>query len=127
MNYTDLPASVQKTLPFLIVPKASSKEKNAGLENSEKNIGNSLNHGTSLEKNSHDTVKPVKLMEHLITLGTQEHDLIIDPFCGTGTTCIAALKLNRSCIGIEKCEESYEIAKRRLLHALLQISKRSKL
>ena len=50
----------------------------------------------------HPTQKPLKLMELLIELTTQEGDIVIDPFCGSGTTLLAALRLNRQYIGIEK-------------------------
>ena len=46
-------------------------------------------------KNIHPTVKPLKLMSYLITLGSREKDIILDPFAGSGTTCIAAQQLGR--------------------------------
>ena len=64
--------------------------------------------------NFHPTVKPIKLMSYLITMGSRENDLILDPFCGSGTTCIAAYQLNRRFIGIEKEKEYVEIANKRL-------------
>jgi site-specific DNA-methyltransferase (adenine-specific) len=49
-------------------------------------------------------------MSYLITLGSREGDLILDPFAGSGTTCIAAISKNRDFIGIEIDPEYHEIA-----------------
>ena len=59
-------------------------------------------------------------MSYLITMGSREGDLILDPFCGSGTTCIAAEKLYRKWIGIEMNKEYIEIASKRLLPYLSQ-------
>jgi site-specific DNA-methyltransferase (adenine-specific) len=58
----------------------------------------------------HPTQKPLKLMALLIELSTVENQIILDPFCGSGTTLIAAIKLNRHYIGIEKEENYYNVA-----------------
>ena len=85
-------------LPFILSPKASRKEKEAGLqesgdkEKSGKNLASKLR--PEPRKNPHPTVKPLKLMSYLITMGSREGDIVLDPFCGTGTTCIAAIMLN---------------------------------
>jgi len=65
-------------------------------------------------KNIHPTVKPVALMEYLIRLVTREGQLVLDPFVGSGTTCIAARKLLRCYIGIDNNEEYCRIARQRL-------------
>ena len=65
-------------------------------------------------KSSHPTQKPVKLMSYLITLGSREGDVILDPFMGSGTTGVAAKQLNRKFIGIEKEKEYVKIAKARI-------------
>jgi len=64
--------------------------------------------------NSHPTVKSIKLMSYLITLASRKEDIILDPFCGSGTTCIAAKLLGRKYIGVELNKEYYDIAKTRL-------------
>ena len=55
----------------------------------------------------HPTQKPLKLMELLIDLTTIEDQIVCDPFCGSGTTLIAALRLNRKYLGFEKEEKYY--------------------
>lgn len=65
-------------------------------------------------KNHHPTVKPVKLMEYLITLITPPNGIVLDPFFGSGTTGIAAVNLGFNYIGIELDEQYVEIARRRI-------------
>ena len=62
----------------------------------------------------HPTQKPLKLMEALIELTTRENHLVVDPFCGSGTTLLAAARLNRRYIGIEIDETYFERASKRL-------------
>ena len=62
----------------------------------------------------HPTQKPLHLMELLIELVTKEEQLVLDPFCGSGTTLLAAKLLNRCFIGIEKEKSFYESTRKRL-------------
>ena len=66
------------------------------------------------EKNGHPCPKPVAWMEWCCKLATSVGDIIIDPFCGSGTTCVAAKKLGRRWIGIEIDEKYADIARRRV-------------
>lgn len=61
------------------------------------------------ENNTHITVKPIALMEHLIKLFSKENSLVVDPFLGSGTTAVACKNTNRKCLGIELNEEYYNI------------------
>ncbi len=65
-------------------------------------------------RNTHATVKPVKLMAYLIELGCPKDGVVVDPFLGSGTTCIAAKKLRRKWIGIELDPEYAKIAEARI-------------
>lgn len=65
-------------------------------------------------KNNHPTVKPISLMEYLIKLVSRERHTILDPFMGSGTTGIAAKKLNRHFIGIERDPDYIKIAEARI-------------
>jgi site-specific DNA-methyltransferase (adenine-specific) len=65
------------------------------------------------EFNTHITVKPVNLMEHLIKLFSKEGGVILDPFLGSGTTAVACKNTNRNCIGIERNPEYIDICKKR--------------
>ena len=55
----------------------------------------------SPERTGYPTQKPVKLLERIIRSSSNEGDLVLDPFCGSGTTMIAAERLGRSWIGID--------------------------
>jgi site-specific DNA-methyltransferase (adenine-specific) len=65
------------------------------------------------EGNSHITVKPLHLIEHLIKIFSKENSLVVDPFLGSGTTALACKNTNRQCIGLEINSEYYEISKTR--------------
>lgn len=62
---------------------------------------------------SHPTQKPVKLFRELISLFSNEANVVVDPFMGSGTTLRAAKELNRKAIGIEIEERYCEIAAKR--------------
>ena len=64
--------------------------------------------------NTHITVKPLSLIEHLIKLFSKTGALVVDPFLGSGTTAVACKHTNRKCIGIELNEEYYKIALKRI-------------
>ena len=62
----------------------------------------------------HPTQKPEELLKRIIIASTQKDDLILDPFLGSGTTAAVAKALNRRCIGIEKDDKFFDIARRRV-------------
>lgn len=66
------------------------------------------------EGNNHPTVKPIKLMEYLVTLVTPPEGTVLDPFMGSGTTGIAAQAKGFKFIGIEREINYYNIACNRL-------------
>lgn len=70
--------------------------------------------GISKEKCGHPSQKPIDLIEKLIACSTDEGDLVIDPFLGSGTTAAAAQRLGRQWIGIEKDPTYVQIAQKRL-------------
>lgn len=63
---------------------------------------------------AHPTQKPIKLMLDMVGRYSKSNDLILDPFCGSGTTCVAAKLLNRKYIGIDISPEYCEIARKRI-------------
>lgn len=62
----------------------------------------------------HPTQKPEQLLEHFIQVLSNEHDVIMDPFMGSGTTGKVAVRNRRNFIGIELSPEYYQIAKNRI-------------
>jgi site-specific DNA-methyltransferase (adenine-specific) len=61
----------------------------------------------------HPTQKPEALIERLVLASSKEGDLIIDPFCGSGTTGVVARRLGRKFIGIEKDKKYLNLAIKR--------------
>ena len=62
----------------------------------------------------HPAQKPVKLLEHIISIASNENDIVFDPFMGVGSTGVAALKKRRKFIGIEIDEKYFGAASKRL-------------
>ena len=62
----------------------------------------------------HPTQKPEYLLERIVLASTENGQVILDPFCGSGTTGVEALRLGRKFIGIEISEEFLQISKKRL-------------
>jgi len=73
------------------------------------------------DKLYHPTQKPIGLIQKIIEISTNQSDLILDPFMGSGTTLVAAKKLGRKAVGIEISEEYCDIAVRRIKEASRQL------
>lgn len=67
------------------------------------------------ERVGYPTQKPILLLERIIEIATNPEDLILDPFCGSGTTLVAAKLLGRHGIGIDISEDAIELTQQRLL------------
>src|SRR5882672_7516444 len=65
-------------------------------------------------RQGHPAPFPEKLAERLVRLFSFAGDTVLDPFVGTGTTCVAALKSGRNSIGLEIEEKYFRMAERRL-------------
>ena len=120
-NIEELPGYVQRIYPFLYVPKPSSGERNEDLagEAEQKWLKGGGGTGISdrenvMAKNIHPTVKPLKLMSYLVTIGSRPGDTILDPFMGSGTTGVASKILHRNFIGFEIEGKYFEIAQQRI-------------
>lgn len=74
-------------------------------------------------KQLHQNEKPTKLLQRIIKVSSNDNELILDPFAGSGSTLVAAHILNRRWIGIEIEEKYCEIAKQRI-ESLLNINTR---
>lgn len=120
---------------FFYCAKISSSERNAGLEDEPERkmargngaqanlkrgehvdraeVGSGFD-STSVVKNHHPTVKPIKLMSYLTRLITPPGGTVLDPFAGSGSTGIACKREGFRFIGIEKEKEYVEIAKKRI-------------
>ena len=96
-HFKALPVKIEDAARFLYTSKPNIKERGKG--------------------NKHPTVKPIRLMEHLIQLVTPSGGVCLDPFMGSGSTGIAAIENNFAFIGIEKEEGFFEMARDRLIQA----------
>jgi len=67
-----------------------------------------------IDETDHPTEKPVALMKHYLTNSTQPGEVVIDPFMGTGTTGVAAIRAGRRFIGIERDPRWFEVARQRI-------------
>lgn len=66
----------------------------------------------------HPTQKPIELLKRIILASTKKGDLVLDPFCGSSTTGVAALLLNRKYVGIDSEKEYLQLSKKRLEEVL---------
>lgn len=74
----------------------------------------------------HPTQKPVELLKRIILASTKEGDLVLDPFCGSSTTGVAAVLLSRKYVGIELEDEFLKLSKKRLEEAIKKPASLSK-
>jgi len=73
----------------------------------------SLTKPSEKKQGKHPTQKPLEILNRIILASTKENDLILDPFCGSSTTGISAVKLNRRYIGIDNEKEYLDLSVRR--------------
>ena len=116
---------------FFYVAKASKQERNKGLEGFEEkapqhDFGTDFGESRSTRthtptKNIHPTVKPVKLMQYLVRLVTPPNGIVLDPFCGSGTTGIACKLEGFEFVGIEQDSEYCKIAEARIKSTVIEI------
>jgi site-specific DNA-methyltransferase (adenine-specific) len=111
---------------FFYVAKASKRDRNEGLDTlpiqrpdlrTSTGMGTFEEKGVQPQRNFHPTVKPTALMRYLIRLVTPENGLVLDPFCGSGSTGKAAILEGKRFIGIELTPEYLPIIQGRLEHA----------
>jgi len=134
--YKQLPKEIRDTFPFLITTKPSRGEREKGLKRAPKkrkaflggathpksqlrlldneNDINRQNQSSEPIANDHQTVKSLQLFLWILSIGSREGDVVLDPFAGSFTTAIAAKLLRRKWKVIEKDPHYYEIGKQRL-------------
>ena len=66
------------------------------------------------ERTGYPTQKPILLLERIIEIASDPDDVVIDPFCGSGTTLVAASILGRQYLGIDSSLEAVELSRKRL-------------
>lgn len=118
---------------FFYCAKSSKSERNEGCEGlpkiSQGAYGEFAGDGRGRQtehqptQNFHPTVKPLKLMSYLITMITPPNGRVLDPFMGSGSTGVAAVKSGFKFIGIEQNPEYTQIAEKRIFHAMPKFKK----
>ena len=78
------------------------------------NLWTDISIASGKERVGYPTQKPLALLERIIKASSDPGDMILDPFCGCATTCIAAEQLDRQWIGIDKSAEAYRLVMERL-------------
>ena len=86
---------------------------NQGCENKHKYYVSHINQSDKKLYN-HPTIKPIEFVKKHILNSTKPNDIVLDCFCGSGTTCVACKETGRRYIGMEINKEYYEIAKKRI-------------
>lgn len=122
------PSKEEDPIRFFYQAKASKSERNKGCEGLEKKDPPGSKRSTPAEgrssalgaprENFHPTVKPVKLMQYLCKLITPPGGTVLDPFMGSGSTGVAAIKEKFKFIGIEREKEYLDIARARIQGAV---------
>ncbi|MFZ6024391.1 MAG: DNA-methyltransferase [Bacteroidota bacterium] len=74
------------------------------------------------ERTGYPTQKPVLLLNQIINIATDEGDLVLDPFCGSGTTCVSAKSLKRQFLGIDISIDAVELTNSRLEEMIISES-----
>ena len=69
---------------------------------------------SSNDRIGYPTQKPLALLERIIKTSSNKNDVVLDPFCGCATTCVAAGRLSRNWIGVDISVKAYELVKERL-------------
>jgi site-specific DNA-methyltransferase (adenine-specific) len=128
--FNRLPIEEDDLVPFFYTPKASRSEREAGCDALGSKPPPALELKVSMKspragagrtaesiRNNHPTVKPVSIMEWCIKLVAREGAVVLDPFMGSGTTGVAAVRCKVNFVGIELSPEYIEIARARIGHA----------
>lgn len=109
--------------PYSINRKADYVDGNYGKQKESSKENDGFRHAKSVIKISnprvkggHPTQKPVPLFEHFIKCFTNENELVLDPFMGSGTAAEACANLNRKFIGIELDKKYFQMAKERIIN-----------
>ncbi|WP_155762604.1 DNA-methyltransferase [Staphylococcus equorum] len=70
------------------------------------------------ERTGYPTQKPINLLERIIQIASNTNDIVLDPFCGSGTTAVTAKLMDRYYIGIDSSQDAVKITKERLEHPI---------
>lgn len=132
--FNRLPIEADDLVPFIYAAKASRSEREAGCDalptrsgadavgREEDTAGTQspsagAGRTASSVRNHHPTVKPIAVMRHLVRLVTPPGGVVLDPFMGSGSTGVAAVREGFRFIGVDMSEDYLAIARARIDHA----------
>ncbi len=122
-NYSQKSIANMREQNLIYTSRSGKEYKKYYLHKAKATIGNIwtdiLGFGTrtsAKERTGYPTQKPLKLLERIINASSNEGDIVLDPFCGSGTTLEAAQKLNRQWIGIDISTTAEALIKQRVNH-----------
>lgn len=105
------------SVEFCVVgSKGKSKIPNFLMQKEMHNFFETAN-GSSYKQTKHPTEKPLSLIEWIVKMGSNEKEIVLDCFMGSGTTGVVCKNLNRKFIGIELDKDYFNIAKERIKNA----------
>ena len=123
-HYSDKSISEMESNDLIHVSGSGKKYKKYYLDEAKATVGNIwtdiLGFGTrtsSKERTGYPTQKPLDLLYRIVEASTNEGDVVMDPFCGCATTCVAAQHLGRKWIGIDVAALAAELVAERLSDA----------
>ena len=110
------PCAMQYSWDPVLVWWTDGEQWSAGTASRDFHVGNTANTMNRKDGDScgHPCARPLDQMEHILRQWVRPGGVILDPFCGSGTTCVAAKKLGRRWIGIEIDPGYAETARRRV-------------
>ena len=106
-------AAGNRTLEQAKQAEAEAIERGKAIEDWWSDIG-SGSHISKNERTGYPTQKPLALLERIITASCPKGGIVLDPFCGCATTCVAAEKLERQWVGVDVSIKAYELVKTRM-------------
>ena len=106
-------AAGSRTLEQAKQAEAEAIERGKAIEDWWSDIG-SGSHISKNERTGYPTQKPLALLERIITASCPKGGIVLDPFCGCATTCVAAEKLERQWVGVDVSIKAYELVKERM-------------
>ncbi len=106
-------AAGSRTLEQAKQAEAEAIERGKAIEDWWSDIG-SGSHISKNERTGYPTQKPLALLERIITASCPKGGIVLDPFCGCATTCVAAEKLERQWVGVDVSIKAYELVKTRM-------------
>jgi len=114
-NALPVPSGLTRNFEFIFVLSTKNKDIRLGKRNETNHNVWEISNSNSLDKN-HRAAFPIELPSKGINLGSEVNDIILDTFCGSGSTMVAAHQLNRKCYGCDLEPKYIDVTIKRMLN-----------